>query len=67
MMKMISFEELANVIGGDSVDLFLLYAEYLDTLFEKYGVRGVKNVKKVCTPEEKEKIREMYKAFLNAA
>ncbi len=66
-MTKLNMNELTNVTGGDSSDLFLLYAEYLDTLFEKYGIRGVKNIKKVCTPEEKAKIREMWKEVLNAA
>ena len=56
-MTKLNMNELTNVTGGDSSDLFLLYAEYLDTLFEKYGIRGVKNIKKVCTPEEKASIK----------
>ena len=43
-----------------------MYADYLNTLFAKYGLRGIREVKKVCTPEALARIKELYHAFLYA-
>ena len=66
MMEM-ELDELQEIAGGfDSVDAFLVYAEYLNTLFAKYNVQGIREVKKVCTPEEKAKIKELWNAVTYA-
>ena len=59
-MMELELEEL-ELIGGDAFDV---YADYLNTLFAKYNVHGIREVKKVCTPEELAKIKELYHAFL---
>ena len=67
MLMELGIEELEQVGGSfDSSEAFDVYADYLNTLFEKYNVHGIREVKKVCTPEERAKIKELYHAFLNA-
>ena len=44
--------ELENISAGDSVEACEVYANYLNTLFEKYHCRGIREVKKVCTPRK---------------
>ncbi len=51
------------MLRGDAFDV---YADYLNTLFAKYGLRGIREVKKVCTPEALARIKELYHAFLYA-
>ena len=66
-MMELELDELKNIAGGmGCAEAFDVYAEYLNTLFAKYNVKGVRNVKKVCTPEEKAKIKELYHAWLYA-
>ena len=60
-MMELELEELELIGGGDAFDV---YADYLNTLFAKYNVHGIREVKKVCTPEELAKIKKLYHAFL---
>lgn len=56
-------QELKAAVGGlDDNDPFIIYANYVDSLYEKYGCRGMgmKYLKTVCTPEEKARIRELW-------
>lgn len=46
-MMELELEELELIGGGDAFDV---YADYLNTLFAKYNVHGIREVKKVCTP-----------------
>ena len=60
MMKTVKTNELAKVVGGSVLDEVLRqYMDYLYMLYDKYGVRGLKNVKKVCTFSEREELLEM--------
>ena len=45
-MMELELSELEDYCGGDAFDV---YADYLNTLFAKYGLRGIREVKKVCT------------------
>ena len=68
MMKAMGINELAKVVGGSVLDeIFNQYIEYLNSLFEKYNVRGIKNVKKVCTPDERNEIREMWNEVMRVS
>ena len=63
----LELNELENVSGGmDSSEAFDVYADYVNTLFAKYNVHKVRDLKKVCTPEEKARIIELYHEFLYA-
>ncbi len=62
-MMELELSELEDYCGGDAFDV---YADYLNTLFAKYGLRGIRAVKQVCTPEELARIKELYHAFLYA-
>ena len=62
-MMELELSELEDYCGGDAFDV---YADYLNTLFAKYGLRGIREVKKVCTPEALARIKELYHAFLYA-
>ena len=59
----LELSELEDYCGGDAFDV---YADYLNTLFAKYGLRGIREVKKVCTPQELARIKDRYPAFLYA-
>ena len=68
MMKAMDLHELAKVVGGRVLDeIFNQYIEYLNSLFEKYNIRGIKNVKKVCTPDERNEIREMWNEVMRGS
>ena len=60
MMKVMEINELAKVVGGNVLDeVIRQYMDYLYMLYDKYGVKGLKNVKKICTPGEREELLEM--------
>ena len=68
MMKAMEINELAKVVGGSVLDeIFNQYIEYLNSLFEKYNVRGIKNVKEFCTPDERNEIREMWNEVMRVS
>ena len=60
MMKAMEINEMAKVVGGNVLDEVIRQSmDYLYMLYDKYGVKGLKNVKKVCTPGEREELLEM--------
>ena len=68
MMKAMEMNELAKVVGGSVLDeVFKQYIDYLNSLFEKYNVRGIKNVKKVCNSDERDEIREMWNEVMRVS
>lgn len=68
MMKAMGINELAKVVGGSVLDeVFRQYMDYLYMLYDKYGVRGLKNVKKVCTFSEREELLEMYNEVMRVS
>ena len=68
MMKAMEINELAKVVGGSVLDeIFKQYIDYLNSLFEKYNVRGIKNVKKICTSDERDEIREMWNEVMRVS
>ena len=68
MMKALNMNELEKVVGGSVLDeVFKQYIDYLNSLFEKYNVRGIKNVKRVCTDDEKNEIHEMWNEVMRVS
>ena len=55
----LELNELKDMCGGDSYEAFLVYADYLNTLFDKYNCHGIREVKKFCTHEELARIKEL--------
>ena len=56
-------EEMTMVNGGtSSYEAFLVYMEYVNTLYDKYDCfeMGLAYLKKQCTSEEKARIRELW-------
>ena len=39
-MNELKLNELAYIDGGDSIDAFTVYADYVDTLYAKYQCKG---------------------------
>lgn len=68
-MNELKLNELAYIDGGDSIDAFDVYAQYVDTLYAKYqckGKGGIRYLKTQCTPEERDKLVDLWHAFLYA-
>ena len=70
-MNTITLEDLENVVGGGSYELAIEFNEYISSLYAKYDVdgtmKGMKDLLKACTPEERARIRAMRKAVLDAS
>ena len=70
-MNTIKLEDLINVVGGGSYELAIEYNEYIESLYAKYDVdgrmKGMRDLLKACTPEERARIKAMRNAVLDAS
>ena len=67
-MNELTLDHLESVVGGNYADdAFLQYANYLESLYEKYHlVGGLHHLKEICTADDKAQIRKMWKQYLRA-